>query len=132
MDYHTRPIKIREEIGDKLGMAYSLINIGNTYRNIGDYNKPLDYYTRSLIILEELDGKGMAGYCLMNIGIVYAYQGNYEKALEYYEKSLNIQEEMAKEWVDLGADLIGGCCRIGPEHIKNMNAFFSGLHGLRT
>lgn len=40
--------------------------------------------------------------------------------------------EMAKEWIDLGADIIGGCCRIGPEHIKNMNEFISGSHGLRT
>lgn len=28
---------------------------------------------------------------------------------------------MAKEWVDLGAEIIGGCCRIGPNHIKLMN-----------
>ena len=26
--------------------------------------------------------------------------------------------EMAKEWLELGADILGGCCRIGPEHIK--------------
>jgi homocysteine S-methyltransferase len=29
--------------------------------------------------------------------------------------------EMAKEWIRLGADIIGGCCRIGPEHIKMMS-----------
>lgn len=29
--------------------------------------------------------------------------------------------EMAKEWVKLGADIIGGCCRIGPDHIKYMS-----------
>lgn len=29
---------------------------------------------------------------------------------------------MAKEWVALGADIIGGCCRIGPEHIKSIAA----------
>ena len=28
--------------------------------------------------------------------------------------------EMASEWIDLGADIIGGCCRIGPEHIKSL------------
>lgn len=28
--------------------------------------------------------------------------------------------EMAKEWLELGADMIGGCCRIGPEHIKGI------------
>jgi homocysteine S-methyltransferase len=29
--------------------------------------------------------------------------------------------EMTKEWVKLGADIIGGCCRIGPEHIRRMS-----------
>ena len=24
---------------------------------------------------------------------------------------------MAEEWIALGADIIGGCCRIGPDHI---------------
>lgn len=28
--------------------------------------------------------------------------------------------EMAKEWIELGADIIGGCCRIGPQHIKSI------------
>lgn len=29
--------------------------------------------------------------------------------------------EMTKEWSKLGADIIGGCCRIGPEHISRMS-----------
>lgn len=29
--------------------------------------------------------------------------------------------EMTKEWVKLGADIVGGCCRIGPGHIKGMS-----------
>ena len=28
--------------------------------------------------------------------------------------------KMAEEWLRLGADMIGGCCRIGPEHIKKI------------
>jgi len=27
---------------------------------------------------------------------------------------------MAKEWITLGADIIGGCCRIGPDHIRSL------------
>lgn len=30
--------------------------------------------------------------------------------------------EMAKEWISLGADMIGGCCRIGPKHIKELTS----------
>jgi homocysteine S-methyltransferase len=29
--------------------------------------------------------------------------------------------EMAKEWIELGADILGGCCRIGPKHIKSIS-----------
>lgn len=29
--------------------------------------------------------------------------------------------EMAKEWLALGLDIIGGCCRIGPTHIKEIS-----------
>lgn len=29
--------------------------------------------------------------------------------------------EMTAEWVNLGADIVGGCCRIGPKHIKNIS-----------
>jgi homocysteine S-methyltransferase len=29
-------------------------------------------------------------------------------------------EVMVKEWMDLGADMIGGCCGVGPEQIKAM------------
>ncbi len=28
---------------------------------------------------------------------------------------------LAKEWIALGADIIGGCCRIGPGHIKGIS-----------
>ena len=29
-------------------------------------------------------------------------------------------EKMAREWLKKGAHIIGGCCRIGPEHIKRL------------
>ena len=32
-------------------------------------------------------------------------------------------EKMALEWHDNGADIIGGCCRIGPEHISRISNF---------
>lgn len=29
--------------------------------------------------------------------------------------------DLAQTWLELGADIIGGCCRMGPEHIKAMH-----------
>ncbi len=28
--------------------------------------------------------------------------------------------EMVQEWVEIGADIVGGCCRITPNHIKKI------------
>lgn len=36
-------------------------------------------------------------------------------------------ELMVKEWMDLGADIIGGCCGIGPEQIKAMGEMMSKI-----
>jgi homocysteine S-methyltransferase len=33
---------------------------------------------------------------------------------------------MAEEWLNLGADIIGGCCRIGPEHIRGLKRVIKG------
>jgi homocysteine S-methyltransferase len=42
--------------------------------------------------------------------------------------------EMAKEWSRLGADIIGGCCRIGPDHIRRMSEIIleNGKSSLRS
>jgi len=37
----------------------------------------------------------------------------------------NLFVEMCREWVELGADIIGGCCRIGPDHIQSI---YRALH----
>ena len=36
-------------------------------------------------------------------------------------------ELMVKEWMSLGADIIGGCCGIGPQQIKAMGKFISQI-----
>jgi homocysteine S-methyltransferase len=36
-------------------------------------------------------------------------------------------ELMVKEWMDLGADIIGGCCGIGPHQIKAMGKIISNI-----
>ena len=36
-------------------------------------------------------------------------------------------EKMALEWYEKGADIIGGCCRIGPDHISRISQLFNQL-----
>jgi homocysteine S-methyltransferase len=39
--------------------------------------------------------------------------------------NLSSCEIMAKEWMNLGADIVGGCCGIGPQQIKAMSKIIS-------
>jgi homocysteine S-methyltransferase len=38
-------------------------------------------------------------------------------------------QRMAAEWIALGADIVGGCCRIGPEHIRRIRSLVSATRG---
>jgi len=76
IDYYTRSLTIREEIGDKQGTASSLNNIGSNYHEQGNYASAIDYYTRSLTIYEELENKKGIASSLGNIGLIYYEHGN--------------------------------------------------------
>lgn len=41
-------------------------------------------------------------------------------------------DEMTKEWLHLGADIVGGCCRIGPEHIEKISGTILEFNRGRT
>ena len=105
--YH-KSLKIREEVGDKNGIAVSLNNIGAIYDDQGDILKALEYYHMSLKIKEEIGDKKGIAVSLNNIGGIYKLQGDLSKALVYYHKSLKIDEEMgSKEGIAISLNNIG-------------------------
>lgn len=95
--YYQRSLKIREEIGDKIGIASLLGNIGTIYQLQSNYPKALGYYQRSLKISEEIGNKNVMSNALGNIGRIYDSQGNYPKALMYAQRGLKIKEEIGNK-----------------------------------
>lgn len=93
MEYYQSSRKKSEEIGDKLGLSASLLNIGIIYTDLADYPKALEYQQSSLKLFQEIGDVRGIGICLNNLGSIYKYQKNYSTALEYFQNSLKIQEE---------------------------------------
>ncbi|MBK6527938.1 MAG: tetratricopeptide repeat protein [Crocinitomicaceae bacterium] len=87
-------MKIREELGNKEGIATSYNNIGYIYQNQGDYQNALKHYELSLKIRTEIDSKYGIAESYNNIGGIYGRMEDHDKALEYYFLSLEIQEEI--------------------------------------
>ncbi len=90
-------LAIKEEIGEKRGIALSLNNIGVIYNQKGELGKALEYWEKSLVIKEELGNKQEIASSLSNIGIIYHQKGEPNQALEYYEKSLALREELGNK-----------------------------------
>ena len=106
--YHKKGLKMKEEIGDKKGMASSYINIGIIYKDLGNYEQSLFYYKKSLKIDKETGNQMGMSYCLCNIGIIYLNQRNYVQALSYFGECLQSAKEtgdkkgMAFSYMNMG------------------------------
>jgi serine phosphatase RsbU (regulator of sigma subunit) len=92
MEFYQMSRKKSEEIGDKRGLAASLLNIGSIYSELNDYPKALENYEKSLKMFQEIKDDRGTGICYNNFGSIYKAQFDYTKALDYFKKSLEIQE----------------------------------------
>ena len=92
--YHQQSLEIKEEIGDRQGMASSLCGLGNCYYVLGQYEKAIAFYQQYHDISEEIgDRRGVAS-SLGNLGLCYENLGQYEKAIAHHQQSHDIDEEM--------------------------------------
>jgi len=91
---YEESLKIKEELGDKRGIAITLHQIGMVHHVKGEYEKAVSNYEESLKIKEELGDKRGIASTLHQIGMVHHDKGEYEKAVSNYEESLKIEEEL--------------------------------------
>lgn len=95
LDYHYRSLKIREEINDKAGIAYSLNNIGTIHHYyLEDLSQALDNYLRAIKLYEEAGDKYGESVLLHNIAGIYKKQGDTARALDTYFISMRMHEEL--------------------------------------
>ncbi len=127
--YYSKGLKIKQELGDKIGMAHAYNNIGLVYENQSDYATALDYFFKSLNISSTIDDKYSMGLAYNNIGIIYLNQQNYKQAITYYQKSMDISQAQGdKEGV---ADAYNNIAGIYENNNRCIEAFDYHLKGLK-
>ncbi|MFC4531558.1 tetratricopeptide repeat protein [Sphaerisporangium dianthi] len=94
LEWYGRSLTIKEELGNRAGMATGYHQLGMIAQERGEYDQALEWYRRSLTIKEELGNRaGMAaGY--HQLGMIAQERGEYDQALEWYRRSLTIKEEL--------------------------------------
>ena len=97
LEYSLKALRQFKELGDEIGTAKTLGDIGVVYWFQSDYPNALKYYFDALRINEEHNVKNEIAATLCNIGIVYNSQEDYPKALEYMLKANRIDEDLGNK-----------------------------------
>lgn len=128
LDWYNRSLKIREEIGNKYGIANSINNIGRIYNIQGNNRKAIECYKKSLKIQNDIGDKHGASISLSNIGLIYNNQGDIPEALEYYNKGLKMQDEIGdKQGVGISLYNIGHVYSMQNNFPKALEAYHKSL-----
>tara|TARA_R110001599_G_C12271424_1_gene661511 strand:+ start:3590 stop:5923 length:2334 start_codon:yes stop_codon:yes gene_type:complete len=106
--HYRKSLENRQMLSDSAGMAKTLQNIANIFRDTGATDSAFIYYQRSIDIKLELRDTVSLGITITNLGVYYAEIGQYDKAIEkyneanvFYEKT-DYQEGIAQNFNNIG------------------------------
>jgi predicted ATPase/class 3 adenylate cyclase/uncharacterized protein HemY len=91
-------LAIFRELGDKRGIARSLINLGFMACEQGDYGAARAHLEESLAIARERGDKQGIAWSLLRLGEVTYDQGEYGAARAHLEESLAMFRELESKW----------------------------------
>ncbi len=91
-------LRLREEAGDRAGVAASYSNLGILLDSEGDFPGALEYYQRALAIDREIGSEpAEIASTLNNIGALHEQMGESAAALDYHREALVIREQVGDE-----------------------------------
>lgn len=87
-------VKSLELTTDSTNRAGMMLNIGNTYKELGQLQRAADYHFKSLTLFEKVGNKKGQAFANNSLGSDYIGMQQWEKAEVYYERALKIKEEL--------------------------------------
>jgi tetratricopeptide (TPR) repeat protein len=95
LDYHSQSLKIKEELNDKRGVAFSLVSIGELYLAQKNNEQALVYLKRGLRMASEIGARDSQQDAYKSLASTYASMGNHEQAYNYLAKHLELKDSLA-------------------------------------
>jgi tetratricopeptide (TPR) repeat protein len=93
-------LKIKEELGNKSGIATTLHQLGMIHQDQGDYDKAIEKFNQSLKIKEELGDKSGIANTLGQIGRIYETREDHKNALKNYLICYSIFGSLKSPYID--------------------------------
>uniref|UniRef100_A0A7C3UNK9 Diguanylate cyclase n=1 Tax=candidate division WOR-3 bacterium TaxID=2052148 RepID=A0A7C3UNK9_UNCW3 len=87
---YKQSLKLREKIGDKIGVGSVCLNLSSIFQDEGKYSEAEEYLKKALNIYIETGFKDGEATALNNLGSYYLRINDIRKAEEYFLKTLKI------------------------------------------
>jgi len=97
LDYYNEGLKIYEELGDKQGIATSLVNIGDVYIKQQKLQKAHEYSFKGLTIAQEIGYPANIRDAAKTLAQVFEQQNQGIKALEMYKLFVQMKDSTNNE-----------------------------------
>ena len=93
LEYYYKSLELKKHKRDKLGVAITTYNIGETHYMKGDFTNSIQIYLQALKLFEEIDDQIGIQDVYNAVGNIYNQQGDLSKANEYYHKSYKLTQK---------------------------------------
>ncbi|HOI32489.1 MAG: tetratricopeptide repeat protein [Bacteroidales bacterium] len=100
LEYYQRSLEMREKMGNQLGMAIVMANIGNIYRDKNQKEKAFENYEKSLAISQFIgyrEGVALTSYYM---GIAYQKYGQYLESNRMLDTTRKVSQSLGLSTYD--------------------------------
>ncbi|MDQ2086864.1 protein kinase [Herbivorax sp. ANBcel31] len=98
MKYQKKAIKLREEIGEKWGMAQSFQFLGYLYSWKGEHDNSIKAFQKSIDMFSEVGDMWELGMVLNGVGYGYRYTSRYSDGIEANGRYLDISKKIKNKY----------------------------------
>lgn len=91
---HEEGLQLNQALGNELGMALTLGNLGDVCRQQGDLDTAAQYYHDSLQLRQKVGDIMGEAWVIHALGVLYQQKGKWTEAQAYYERSLEIRQQI--------------------------------------
>ncbi len=90
IEYYQKAIELGERVGDYHGVAQTYLNLGDTYREVRNYEFAEGYLTEGLKRVQRVGDKYLEAYGYGYLGLLYKDKGNNKLAIDYLTRAYNL------------------------------------------
>jgi tetratricopeptide (TPR) repeat protein/DNA-binding MarR family transcriptional regulator len=94
LEYYNKRMEISTQIGDIMGVGYSLSNAAECYTHKLQLDSALQYCERAMKIFQKTDEKRMISNTLMVYGMIFGHRKEWDKSRDYFNQAIGISQKI--------------------------------------